>query len=101
MHKGPQDSSQKQRQDHKRAEMAERRGSTTTHTEAIPNKAKTDKQAVLWRSSDKKQLTCVQNKETGRLLNDPDAVLEYIQRSFQEQAKPASGSAKTGVVQAE
>ncbi len=29
------------------------------------------------------------------MLNDPEAVLEYVQ-SFREQAKPASGSAKTG-----
>ena len=43
----------------------------------------------------KKQLTCVLNKETGEMMNDPDAVLEYVQSSFQEQAKPASGCAKT------
>jgi len=47
-------------------------------------------------ASDKTQLTYVQNKETGQLLNDLDAVLEYVQSSSQEQAKPASGSAKTG-----
>jgi len=29
------------------------------------------------------------------MLNDPDAVLKYVHSSFQEQAKPASGSAKT------
>ena len=29
------------------------------------------------------------------MLNHPDAVLEYMQSSFQEQAKPASGSTKT------
>ena len=46
-------------------------------------------------ATDKKQLTCVLNTETGEMLNNPDAVLEYMQRSFQEQAKPASGRAKT------
>ena len=46
-------------------------------------------------ATDKKQLTCVLNKETGEMLNDPDAVLEYVQSSFQEQARPASGCAKT------
>ena len=46
-------------------------------------------------ATDKKQLTYVLNKETGEMLNDPDAVLEYMQSSFQEQAKPASRSAKT------
>ena len=40
-------------------------------------------------ATDKKQLTCVLNKETGEMLDDPDAVLEYVQSSFQEQAKPA------------
>ena len=29
------------------------------------------------------------------MLNNPDAVLEYVQSSFQEQAKPASTCAKT------
>ena len=29
------------------------------------------------------------------MLDDPDAVLEHMQSSVQEQAKPASGSAKT------
>ena len=29
------------------------------------------------------------------MLNDFDAVLEYVPSSFQEQAKPASGSIKT------
>ena len=38
---------------------------------------------------------CVLNKETGEMLNDPDAVLKYVQSSFQQQAKPASGSTKT------
>ncbi len=47
-------------------------------------------------ASDKKQLRYVQNKETGQSVNDPDAVLEYVQSSFQEQAKPASGFANTG-----
>lgn len=46
-------------------------------------------------ATDKKRLIHVLNKETGDMLNDPDAVLEYVQRSFQEQAKPASGCAKT------
>ena len=46
-------------------------------------------------ATDKKQLTCVLNKETGEMLNDPNAVLAYVQSSFQEQAKPASGCAKT------
>ena len=46
-------------------------------------------------ATDKKRLIHVLNKETGEMLNDPDAVLEYVQRSFQEQAKPASGCAKT------
>ena len=46
-------------------------------------------------ATDKKQLTCVLKKETGEMLNDPDAVLEYVQSSFQEQARPASGCAKT------
>ncbi len=35
-------------------------------------------------ATDKKQLTCVLNKETGEILNDPDAVLEYVQSSIQE-----------------
>ncbi len=47
-------------------------------------------------ATDKEQLTCVQNRETKEMLNDPDAMLEYVQSSFWEQAKPASGFAKTG-----
>ena len=46
-------------------------------------------------ATDKKQLTCVLNKETVEMLNDPDAVLEYVHSSFQAQAKPASGAATT------
>ena len=33
-------------------------------------------------ATDRKQLMCVLNKETGEMLNDPDAVLEYVQSSF-------------------
>jgi hypothetical protein len=61
-----------------------------------PTKQKQMHKQFFREASDKKQLTYVQNKETGQLLNDPNAVLEYVQSSFQEQAKPASGSAKTG-----
>ncbi len=46
-------------------------------------------------ATDRTQLTCVLNLETGEMLNDPDAVLENMQSSFQEKAKPASGSTKT------
>ena len=76
--------------------LAEQRRSTTTHTEAVPNKGKTDDKQFFAEASDKKQLTYLQNKDTGQLLNDPDAMLKYMKSSFQEQAKPASGSAKTG-----
>ena len=60
-----------------------------------PTKQKQMNKQFFGEATDKKQLTCVLNKETGEMLNDPDAVREYVQSSFQEQAKPASGSAKT------
>ncbi len=59
-----------------------------------PTKQKQMNKQFFGEATDKKQLTCVLNKETGEMLNDPDAVLEYVQSSFQEQAKPASGCAK-------
>ncbi len=62
-----------------------------------PTKQKQMNKQFLGEETDKKQLTYVQNKETGRMLNDPEAVLEYVQSTFQEQAKPSTGSAKTGV----
>jgi hypothetical protein len=62
---------------------------------ALHNKQKQMNKQFFAEATDKKQLTCVLNKETGEMLNDPDAVREYVQSSFQEQAKPASGSAKT------
>ncbi len=46
-------------------------------------------------ATDQKQLTCIPNKETEEMLNDPNAVLEYVHSNFQEQAEPASGAAKT------
>jgi len=60
-----------------------------------PTKQKQMNKQFFGEATDKKQLTYVLNKETGEMLNDPDAMLEYVQSSFQEQAKPASGSAKT------
>ncbi len=57
--------------------MAEQRCSKTTHTTAIPNKAGTDEQAVLAEATDKKQLTCILNQETEKMLNGSDAVLEH------------------------
>jgi len=60
-----------------------------------PTKQRQMNKQFFGEATDKKQLTYVLNKETGEMLNDPDAVLEYVQSSFQEQAKPASGSAKT------
>ena len=60
-----------------------------------PTKQKQMNKQFLGEAIDKKQLTCVLNKETGEVLNDSDAVLEYVHSSFQEQAKPASGAAKT------
>ena len=60
-----------------------------------PTKQKKMNMQFFGEATDKKQLRCVLNKETGEILNDPDAVLEYVQSSFQEQAKPASGCAKT------
>ena len=60
-----------------------------------PTKQKQMNKQFFGEASDKKQLTCVLNKDTGEMLNNPDAVLEYVQSSFQEQAKPASGCAKT------
>ncbi len=60
-----------------------------------PTKQKQMNKQFFGEATDKKQVTCVLNKETGEMLNDPDAVLEYVQSSFQEQAKPASGCAKT------
>ncbi len=62
-----------------------------------PTKQKQMNKQFFGEATDKKQLTCVLNKETGEMLNDPDAVLEYVQSSFQEQAKPASGCAKKGL----
>ncbi len=60
-----------------------------------PTKQKQMNKQFLGEATDKKQLTCILNKETGGMLNDPDAVLEYVHSNFQEQAKPASGAAKT------
>ncbi len=60
-----------------------------------PTKQRQMNKQFFGEATDKKQLTYVLNKETGEMLNDPDAVLEYMQSSFQEQAKPASRSAKT------
>ncbi len=60
-----------------------------------PTKQKQMNKQFFGEATDKKRLPCVVNKETGKMLNDPDAVLEYMQSSFQEQAKPASGSTKT------
>ena len=54
-----------------------------------PTKQKQLNKQLFGEATDKKQLTCVLSKETGEMLHDPDAVLEYVQRSFQEQAKPA------------
>ena len=76
-------------------EMTEQRCSKTTHTKATPNKAKTMNKQFFGKATDKKQLTCVLNKETGEMLNDHDAVLKYMHSSFEGQAKPASGAAKT------
>ncbi len=59
-----------------------------------PTKQKQMNKQFFGEATDKKQLKCVPNKETGEMLNDPNAVLEYVHSSFQEQAKPASGSAK-------
>ena len=75
--------------------MAEQRCSKTTHTKAIPTKQKLMDKQVFGEATDKKQVTCVLNEEAGEMLNDPNAVLEDVQSSFQEQAKPASGCAKT------
>ena len=60
-----------------------------------PTKQKQMNKQFFGEATDKKQQTCVLDTETRRMLNDPDAVLEYVQSSFQEQAKPASGCAKT------
>ncbi len=60
-----------------------------------PTKQKQMNKQFFGEATDKKRLTCVLNKETGEILNDPGGVLEYVQSSFQEQAKPASGCAKT------
>ena len=60
-----------------------------------PTKQKQMHKQFLGEATDKKQLTCVLNKQTGDMLIDPDVELKYVQSSFQEQAKPASGCAKT------
>ena len=60
-----------------------------------PTKQKQMNKHFFGEATDRKQLTCVLNKETGQMLNHPDAVLEYVQSSFQEQAKSAAGSTKT------
>jgi len=65
VHKGLQDSSQKQRQDHKRAEMAEQRRSTTSIQKQYPaNQTQMNKQ-FFGEASDKKLIMYVQNTETG------------------------------------
>ncbi len=51
---------------------------------ALHNKQKQMNKQFFAEATDKKQLTCVLNKETGEILNDPDAVLEYVQSSIQE-----------------
>ena len=48
-----------------------------------PTKQKQMNRQLFGEATDKKQLTYVQNKETGEMLNDPDAVLEYIHSIFQ------------------
>ena len=60
-----------------------------------PTKQKQMNKQFLGEATDQKQLMCVLNKQTGEMLNDPNAVLEYVQSSFQKQAQPASGCAKT------
>ncbi len=61
-----------------------------------PTKQKQMNKQFFGETTGQKQLAYVPRQETGQMLNDPAEVLEYIQSSFQKQARPASGSAKTG-----
>ncbi len=47
-----------------------------------PTKQKQMNKQFFGEATDKEQLTCVQNRETKEMLNDPDAMLEYVQSSF-------------------
>ncbi len=58
--------------------MAKWRCSKPAHITAVPI-AKIDEQADLEKQLMKKQLTYVQSKETREMVNDPYAMLAYIQ----------------------
>ena len=60
-----------------------------------PIKQKQMNKQIFGNLEDRKQLTTVLNKETGKMVTDPVEVTTYVQDSFQKQARPASGLPKT------